>query len=71
LNKENIRLMLILKSLKDKIDTAKSMKLKFANEIRSKKAGIENVDELKEKLDSLKEDNPNVDTEIQQTESVL
>jgi DNA repair exonuclease SbcCD ATPase subunit len=57
--------------LKDKIDTAKSMKQKFSSEIRSKKSDVENVDELKEKLDRLKEDSPNVDDEIQQTQSVL
>lgn len=58
-------------SLKDKVETAEGMKRKFANEISSKKAGIENVDEIKEKLDRLKEDNSNIDTDIQQTESVI
>jgi DNA repair exonuclease SbcCD ATPase subunit len=59
------------KSLKDKIETANNMKLKFANEIRGKKAGIEDVNEIKEKLDRIKEDNPNIDTDIQQTESTI
>jgi len=60
-----------IKSLKDKVETAKNMQQKFANEIRSKKAGIEDVKEIKEKLDRLKEDNPDIDMEIQQSETII
>jgi len=47
-------------SCDDKINSANDLKIKFAIEIKNKKTSLEGLNELKEQLDKLIEDNPNV-----------
>jgi DNA repair exonuclease SbcCD ATPase subunit len=60
-----------MSSYDERIDSANKLKVKFAAEINSKKSSIEDVDEIKEKLDRLKEDNPNIDDELDKLKKVI
>lgn len=51
----------------NQIDSCMKLKVKFREEINSKKSTLENVDEIKEELDKLKEDNPNIDKQLEDT----
>lgn len=55
----------------DNIESSKVLKNKFHTEIKSKKESIEGVDEIQEKIDKLKEDNPDLDIKIVNTNNEI
>jgi DNA repair exonuclease SbcCD ATPase subunit len=54
-------------SAKEKVESSLELQIKFNQEIKSKKSILDSVNEAQEKLDKLKEDHPNLDSDIENT----